>query len=53
MSMQSFYSDESPITAKQIESWTRTDPLLSDVVRCVQTGNWSLPHELHDEAEPF
>ena len=28
-------------------------PSLSAVVRCVQTGNWSLPHELHDEAKPF
>ena len=47
--MHAYDSDESPITVKQIVSWTRTDPLLSAVVR----RNWSLPHELHDEAKPF
>ena len=38
--------DSSPITIAQIRTWTRRDPLLSQVFHFVQNG-WSVPQELH------
>ena len=42
--------DDSPVTAVQIESWTRRDPSLAPVMQALQQG-W--PEEGSPELEPF
>ena len=42
--------DDSPVTAAQIESWTRRDPSLAPVVQMLQQG-W--PEESLPELQPF
>ena len=44
------YLDDSPVTAAQIESWTRRDPSLALVVQMLQQG-W--PEESLPELQPF
>ena len=44
--------NESPVTAKDIASWTRRDPLLSIVAQCVCHG-WPTKENKKSRSRPF